>query len=75
MAFGEDPLCQKEKSSAQNRCRLGHNAGATKKQHKKHNSTTYVNNCNYSTPYIVEKWQSTTDILRGVNIKYETLLH
>jgi len=63
MALGEEPLCQKEKSSAKNRCRLGHNAGATKNRRKKHNSTTYVNYCNYSTPHIVEKRQMATDIL------------
>ena len=63
MAFGEDALCQKEKSSAENRYRLGHNAGATKKRRRKHNPTTYVNICNYSTPDIVETGREATDIL------------
>ena len=63
MGFGEDAVCQKEKSSAENRHRLGHNAGATKKLSKEHNSTTYVNICNYSTPHVVEKRQGMTDIL------------
>ena len=63
MAFGEDTLCQKEKSSAENRYRLGHNAGVTKKRRRKHNPTTYVNICNYSTPDIVGNRQRVTNIL------------
>lgn len=63
MAFGEDALCQKEKSSAENGYGLGHNAGATKICRKEHNSTAYVNICNYSTPDIVETRRNTTDIL------------
>ena len=62
MAFGEDTLYQKEKSSAENRYRLGHNAGVTKKWRRKHNPTTYVNICNYSTPYIVEDIQNASYI-------------
>ena len=55
MGFREEARCGKEKSFAENPRGVVHNAGATKKCRKEHNSTTYVNNCNYSTPDIVDK--------------------
>ncbi len=70
MGFREDPGCQKEKSSAENGDGLVHNAGATKKDRKKHNLTTYVNNCNYSTPDIVEDRQKKPIYCEWVDIKY-----
>ena len=62
MGFGAEARCQKEKSFAENQHGLVHNAGATKKCSKEHNSTAYVNDCNYSTPDIVARRRKTTDI-------------
>ena len=73
MGFREEARCGKEKSFAENPRGVVHNAGATKKCRKEHNSTTYVNNCNYSTPDIVENSENATDILRGVYIKTQLI--
>jgi len=63
MVIREDTFCQKRKSSAEKDGGVVHNAEETKMGKKKHNSTTYVNDCNYSTPDIVKIRQIKTNIL------------
>ena len=59
MGLGEDPCCQIGKSSAEKKLPVVHNAKATRKKRKMHNTTTYVNGCNFSTPDIVPACQNT----------------
>ena len=63
MPFRAKDRGRREKCSVENRGRIVHNAEVTKKTHKLHNSTAYVNNCNLSTPDLVENRRNATDIL------------
>lgn len=73
MIIPEKILCQKRKSSGKKGVVLVHNAEATKKEKKQPYLTTYVNDCNLSTPDIVRKRGETTYILFVVDIKLQTL--
>ena len=61
--------CQKRKSSAEKAVTLVNNAESTQRVYINLKMTTYVNNCNYSTLYIVQRTGNTTCILFLVNIK------
>ena len=63
MAVGKDAFCRKTKVWIENRDGIVHNADVTDFAIKLHNSTPYVNNCNYSTLDIVGRRRETTDIL------------
>jgi hypothetical protein len=63
MGNREKNHCQKRKSSVEKAAGLVHNAEATKKEHNSVKMTTYVNDCNYSTPDIVRQRQELTYIL------------
>ena len=71
MGTGEKTDCQKSKSYDKKDLPLGHNAEATKKGNKKQSTTTYVNNCNYSTPDVVRMRGKTTISCDKVYIKTE----
>ena len=65
MPFQEKPGSRKSKCLAEIRPPVVHNAEVTIIPIKLHNLTPYVNNCNYSTPDIVEVRRKTTNIQRA----------